>query len=184
MFIAGGSIRLFLRATSRCIKLVKRAMGSFACDLHMVSEYLDKQCLPGMFQAISNLNCVATSSVFPFSSFSSVSYLFVVQSQSCVRLWPHGLQHTRLLSRPLSPGVCSNSCPLSLWCYLAISSSAALFSFCPQGLFQWVISLYQVSKVSAFVLLISIQGWSPLGLTDLISLQSRDYQESSPKPVQ
>ena len=62
-------------------------MGSFACDLHMVSEYLDKQCLPGMFQAISNLNCVATSSVFPFSSFSSVSYLFVVQSQSCVRLF-------------------------------------------------------------------------------------------------
>lgn len=84
MFIAGGSIRLFLRATSRCIKLVKRAMGSFACDLHMVSEYLDKQCLPGTFQAISNLNCVATSSVFPFLSFSSVSYLFAVQFQSCV----------------------------------------------------------------------------------------------------
>ena len=69
MFLAGGSIRLFLRATSRCIKLVKRAMGSFACDLHMVSEYLDKQCLPGTFQAISNLNCVATSSVFPFCPF-------------------------------------------------------------------------------------------------------------------
>ena len=52
-------------------------MGSFACDLHMVSENLDEQCLPGTFQAISDLNCVATSSVFPFLSFSSVSYLFV-----------------------------------------------------------------------------------------------------------
>ena len=29
----------------------------------------------------------------------------------------------------LSPGVCSNSCPLSRWFYLTISSSAALFSF-------------------------------------------------------
>ena len=30
----------------------------------------------------------------------------------------------------LSPGVCSNSCPLSRGCYLTISSSAALISFC------------------------------------------------------
>ena len=29
--------------------------------------------------------------------------------------------------------VCSNSCPLSSWCYLTISSSAALFSSCPQS---------------------------------------------------
>ena len=30
-------------------------------------------------------------------------------------LWPHGLQHARLLlCPPLSPGVCSNSCPLSV----------------------------------------------------------------------
>ena len=36
--------------------------------------------------------------------------------------------HTRLLCPPPSPIVCSNSCPLSWWCYLAISSSATLFS--------------------------------------------------------
>ena len=45
-------------------------------------------------------------------------------------LWPHGLQHTSLLCPPLSPRVCSNSCPLSQWCYLTISCSAAPFSFC------------------------------------------------------
>ena len=45
---------------------------------------------------------------------------------------PHGLQHARLLCPPLSPRVCSNSCLLSQWCYLTISSSAALFSFCLQ----------------------------------------------------
>ena len=35
-------------------------------------------------------------------------------------LRPHGLQHTRLPCPSLSPGVCSDSCPLSQWCYLAI----------------------------------------------------------------
>ena len=34
---------------------------------------------------------------------------------------------------PLSTGVCSNSCPLSQWCYLTISRSAAPFFFCPQS---------------------------------------------------
>ena len=48
-------------------------------------------------------------------------------------LQPHGLQHTRLPCPSLSPGVCSNSCPLSQWCSLTISSSAALFSFCFQS---------------------------------------------------
>ena len=38
-------------------------------------------------------------------------------------LWPHGLHHARLPCPPLSPGVVSNSCPLSGWCYLTISSS-------------------------------------------------------------
>ena len=31
------------------------------------------------------------------------------------------------------PGVYSNSCPLSQWCYLTISFSATLFSFCFQS---------------------------------------------------
>ena len=33
----------------------------------------------------------------------------------------------------LSPGICSNSCPLSQWCHLTISSSASHFSFCLQS---------------------------------------------------
>ena len=47
-------------------------------------------------------------------------------------LWPHGLQHARLLCPPLSPRVYSDSCPLSQWCYLTISCSATPFSFCLQ----------------------------------------------------
>ena len=46
-------------------------------------------------------------------------------------LGSHGLQHASLPW--LSPGVCSNSCLLSQWCCLPISSSAVLFSFCLQS---------------------------------------------------
>ena len=54
---------------------------------------------------------------------------------------PMKLQHTRLPCPLLSPGVCSDSCPLSQWCCLAISSSATHFSFVftlsqHQGLFS------------------------------------------------
>ena len=42
-------------------------------------------------------------------------------------LLPHGLQHTRLLCPPLSPGICSNSCLSGQWCYISISSSVTPF---------------------------------------------------------
>ena len=39
----------------------------------------------------------------------------------------------RLPCASLSPWVCSDSCPLSQWCCLTISSSAAFSSFCPHS---------------------------------------------------
>ena len=47
----------------------------------------------------------------------------------------HGVmpQHARFLCPPLSPGVCSNSCPLSQWCYLTISFSITPFCSCHQS---------------------------------------------------
>ena len=42
-------------------------------------------------------------------------------------LWPHGLQHTRLLWPSPTPGAYSNSCPLSQWCHPTISSSVVPF---------------------------------------------------------
>ena len=70
-------------------------------------------------------------------------------------LQPHGLQHARVPWPSLSPGVCSNSCPLSWWGHPAISSSDALFSSVlslsqHQGLFQWVICSDQVTKYWSF----------------------------------
>ena len=48
-------------------------------------------------------------------------------------LWPHGLQHARLPCPSLSPGIDSNSCPLSQWCHPTISSCVSPFSFCLQS---------------------------------------------------
>ena len=41
-------------------------------------------------------------------------------------------QHTRLPCPSLSPGICSNACPLSQWCHPTISFSITPFSSCPQ----------------------------------------------------
>ena len=93
-------------------------------------------------------------------------------------LQTHGLQQTRLSSPSLSPRICSNSCSLSWWCYLTISSSAA-FSFCLQifpsiRVFSSESALHgQSVGASASVLPMNIQGWFPLGLTGLISSQSK-----------
>ena len=67
-------------------------------------------------------------------------------------LRPHGLQNIRLLCLSLYPRVCSHSCLLSWWCYVTMSSSAVLFSFClqsfpDQGLFQWLGYSHKVAKV-------------------------------------
>ena len=101
-----------------------------------------------------------------------------------------GLQHARLPCPSLSPGVWSNSCPLSSdfiqpFHLLLTPSPPALNLSQHQGLFQWVSSLHQVTKVlelsaSALDLPMSIQGWFPLGLTDLISLVSKGPQQYSP----
>ena len=106
-------------------------------------------------------------------------------------LWPHGLQHARLLCPSLSPRVCSDSCPLSQWYHPIISSSVSLFS-CPPSFpssGKWV-SSFPVSQLfasseqsieaSASVLPKSIQGWLPLEWLGWSPCGSRDSQESFP----
>ena len=98
-------------------------------------------------------------------------------------LQPHTLQHTRLACPSLSPGVCSESCPLSWWCHLIVSSSVVPFSSCPQSFpasrsfpMSWLFTSdcqNNGASASASVLPMSIQSWFPLGLTGLISFLSR-----------
>ena len=54
-------------------------------------------------------------------------------AHSCPTLRPHGPQHARPPCPSLSPGIYSNSCPLSWWCHPTISSSVIPFSSCPQS---------------------------------------------------
>ena len=89
---------------------------------------------------------------------------------------------SRLLCPPLFPGVCSNSCPLSQWCHPTISSSV-LISSCPQSLpasesfpmSQLFTSGGQSIGALEPVCPMTMQDWFPLGLTGLISLQSKGF---------
>ena len=110
-------------------------------------------------------------------------YFQSVQSLSCVQLFATPWSAARQASLSSVPRSCSNSCPLSWWCYLTISSSATLFSFCLQSFpvlgsfpMSWLLALGGHSiraSASPSVLSMNIQGWFPLGLTSLISLLSK-----------
>ena len=67
--------------------------------------------------------------------FINIKWVVVVKSLSLSdSLWPHLLQHPRLLGPSLSRQVCSDSCPSSQWCHPTSSSSVTPFSACPQSL--------------------------------------------------
>ena len=93
------------------------------------------------------------------------------------------MQYTRLPYPSLSPRVCSDSYPLSQRCHPSISSSAALFSVCLQSFptsgsfpMSWLFTAGGQSigaSALASVLPTNTQPWFPLGLTGLISLQSK-----------
>ena len=128
----------------------------------------DKKCTEGM-----------NSRLGP-PQFSSVQFNCSVVSNS---LQPHELQHARPPCPSPTPGVHSNSRPLSQWCHPAISSSVVPFSSCPQSLpasesfpmsqlFTWGGQSTGV-LASASVLPMNTQDWSPLGWTGWISLQSK-----------
>ena len=95
----------------------------------------------------------------------------------------HGLQHPRPPCPASTPRVYSNSHSSSWWCHPAISSPVLPFSSCLQsfpasGSFEmspFFASGDQSIRVSpsASVLPMTIQDWSPLGLTGWISLQSK-----------
>ena len=117
-----------------------------------------------------------------YSKYSRVSVQFgcSVMSNS---LWPHEPQHARPPCPSPTPKACSNSCPLSRWCYPTISSPVVPFSSCLQSfpasgsfpMSQFFIPGGQITgaSASASVLPMSIQYWFPLGWTSWLSLQSK-----------
>ena len=106
-------------------------------------------------------------------------------------LWPHGPQHARLPCPSPTPGPCSNSCPLSWWCHLPISSFVTLFSSCPSSVpasGSWFReSSHQVVK--ALELQLQHQPFQWISRIDFLRdwlvwspWSPRDSQESSPAP--
>ena len=110
----------------------------------------------------------------------SVQFSHSVMSNS---LWPHGPQHARPPCSSPTPGVYSNSCPLSWWCHPTISSFVIPFSSClqsfPASEFFPMSQLFASddqsigASASASVLPMNIQDWFPLVWTHWISLQSK-----------
>jgi len=112
------------------------------------------------------------------------SLLLLSHSVMSDSLPPHRLQHASLPCPSPSPGICSNSCPLGWWSHPTISSSAVPFSSCLQSFS--VLGFFLMSQLfasggqsigisaSVSVLPMNIQDWFPLGLTGLISLQSKE----------
>ena len=74
--------------------------------------------------------------IFPNFRIRNIIYLQFssVQSLSRDSLQPHESQHARPPCPSPTPGLHSDSCPLSQWCHPAISSSVVPFSSCPQAL--------------------------------------------------
>ena len=112
--------------------------------------------------------------------FSSVQFSCSVMSDS---LRPHESQHARPPCPSPSPGVHSDSHPLSPWCHPAISSSVVPFFSCPQSLpasksflmsqlFAWGGQSTGVSALASFLPKKS-QGWYASEWTAWISLQSK-----------
>ena len=118
-----------------------------------------------------------------FSGGSWQKFFVVVQSLSNIWFFvtPWAAAHPASLSFT-SPETCSNSCPFRWWYNPIISSSVIPFS-CLQS-FPLSGSFPSGSQsigvpASASVLPMNIQDWFPLGLTGLISLQSKGLSRVS-----
>ena len=148
-------------------------------DPSLPSKYLVPKEAP--YNVWSPIMTIQLRRTMPFCEPGTLIPFVVVQSLSHVQLFatPWTAAHQDSLST--ISGVCSNSCPLSQWCYPTISSSVPPLSSCPQTLpgsgsfpVSWFSSSGgQRSEAPASVLPMNVQDWFLLGLTGLISLQSK-----------
>ena len=123
------------------------------------------------------MNKITIWSSNPTTGHQFISVQFLSRVQFFATSW------TRPPCPSPTPGVYSNSCPLSHWCHPTISSSVIPFSshfqsFPASGSFQmnqFFTSGGQSIEVSAStsVLPMNIQDWFPLGWTGWIPLQSK-----------
>ena len=148
--------------------------GNFA------SHQLESQSL-GQPGSLNDLTDAAFQSPTPHWSCPSTVVACSVQFSCSVvseSLWPHELQHARPPCPSPTPRVYPNSCSLSRGCRPTIFSFSCPQSFPASGSFpmsQLFASGGQSvgASASTWVLRMNIQGWFPLRLTGLTSLQSK-----------
>ena len=163
------------------MKILQNNIWEIICT-QQVNDLVHEHTIQFKVKVISRLRKFLSAPSQPIPSSPSMLLLFShsVKSDS---LWPHGLQHTRPPCPSLSPGVCSNLCPLSQWYHPTISTSVIPFSshlqsFPASGSFSvsWLFTSGGQSigaSVSASVLPMNIEHRFPSGWTGLISLQSK-----------
>ena len=159
-----------LMSTASDQKLFCKLCSLFCCSFHEFVE--EKVISPSYSSAIlTPLQLLEFKHLLLFSDLSCVQLFATLCTVAC-QVPLYSLSH-----------ICSNSWPLSWWCHPTISSSVTPFSSSPQcfpasGSFpvsQLFVSGDQIIGYSALTLVLSknIPGWFPLGLTGLISLQSK-----------
>ena len=156
--------------------------ASFICLMILGIIYFSHCCI------LFSPSIVQIQSINPFYLSPQRKTLVYVYRDPCYAvmsdsLSSHGPKHPGLPCLPLSPEVCSNSYPLSRWCHPTLLFSVVPFSSCLQSF--PVSGSFPMSQLftsgcksigasaSASILPMNVQGWLPLGLTGLISLQSK-----------
>ena len=147
--------------------------------------YLNKgySCLSNFIYRMRTSWLMASSQMMTYGTMSGIWCVQFSRSVMSDSSRPHESQHARPPCSSPTPGVHSNSRPLSQWCHPDISSSVAPFSSCPQSLpasesspmsqlFAWDGQSTGVSASASFLPKKS-QGWSPSEGTGWISLQSK-----------
>ena len=114
--------------------------------------------------------------IFSYEGFWVLSYAYVDCCSSVAKLCPPlcdpvDCKPARLPCPSPYPWVCSDSCPLSQWYYLTISSTAASFSFCLQ--FFPVSGSFPMSWLF-------ISGGQSIGAAALASVLPVNIQDCSP----
>ena len=170
---------------------LEKGMATHSSILAWRSPWTEK---PGELQPMGSQrvrhNWVTSTFTFSYNYwhsgciYNSVQFSCSVMSNS---LQPYWLQHARLLCPSPTPRACSDSCPLSQWCHPTISSSVIPFSSCLQScpvtrsflMSQFFTSGGQMMGASKSALPMNIQDFFTLGLTGLISLQSKGLSNNT-----
>ena len=92
--------------------------------LSRILSFEELFCLP-FFEIPLTLSNITTTACAATTTIAGVQFSSV--AQLCLTLWPHGMQHTRPPCPLPTPGIHSNSCPLSWWCHQDGTSQSSVW---------------------------------------------------------